>query len=160
MNGFFYTSATGRIATIMIGVEILLPYLLRGTRLSVALGLVQAYSTAYLQRMWPHYWAGYLLLGLSFVHAWIPMSAGRMPRTSMTGLWLATFALALLFVQLLLGLALQGGDEARRLLRVAHFWTMLAVSALVGAHLYLNSSFFLIRGWRAQSWMFPRSFLL
>src|ERR1700675_1301560 len=135
MNVFFYTSASGRIATILIGVEVLLPYLLRRTRLSTSLGLVQTYSSAYLQRMWPHYWAGYLLLVLSFVHAWIPMSAGRMPRTSMTGLWLATFALGLLFVQLLLGFALQGRTEARRSLRVAHFWTMLAVSALVVAHL-------------------------
>jgi len=160
MNIFFYASASGRIATILLGVEILLPYLLRGTRMSKALGLAQTMSNGYAQRMWPHYWEGYLLLILSFVHAWIPMSAGHMPRTSLTGLWLATSALVLLFFQLLLGLALRSGSEARRFLRAAHFWTMLAVSVLVLSHLWINSSIFSINGLRSNSWLLPRSFIL
>ena len=142
MNAFFYTSVSGRIATILIGVEILLPYLLRRTRLTVSLGIVQASAKGYLRRMWPHYWAGYLLLILSFVHAWVPMPAGRLPRTSIIGLWLGTIALALLFLQLLLGLALQRANETRRFLRVAHFWTMLVVCMLVLSHLWMNGSIF------------------
>ena len=160
MNSFFYTSATGRIALILIGLEILLPYLLRRTHLSESLGIAQSYTRPYLQRMWPHYWAGYLLLILSLAHAWIPMAAGRMPTTSLTGLWLATLALALLFFQLFLGLTLQTAGETRRFLRVAHFWTMLVVSVPVLAHVYLNSSLILMRTVRLGSWLFPRSFIL
>ncbi len=110
-------------------------------------------------RMWPHDWAGYLLLILSLAHAWIPMAAGRMPTTSLTDLWLATLALALLFFQLL-GLPLQTAGETRRFLRVAHFWTMLVFSVLVLAHVYLNSSLILMRTVRLGSWLFPRSFIL
>lgn len=160
MNSFFYTSTTGRIATILTAVEILLPYLLRRTRLSKSLGIAQGYAAPYLKRMWPHYWAGYLLLALSFVHAWIPMSAGRMPVTSPSGLWLATIALALLFLQIFLGLLLQRAGEARRFLRAAHFWIMLVVCALVFAHLWMNSSLFAIGRMYSDSWSIPRSIVL
>lgn len=159
MSSFFYASATGRIALILVGLEILLPYLLRRTRLSGSLGIAQGYTKPYLQRMWPHYWTGYLLLILSLAHAWIPMAAGRMPTTNLTGLWLATLALALLFFQLFLGLTLKIAGETRRFLRVAHFWTMLLVSVLVLAHLFLNSSLFLMRAARLDSWLFARSFV-
>jgi hypothetical protein len=141
MNSFFYTSASGWLATILIGVEIMLPYLLRRTRLSESLGIAQEHQRPYLQRMWPHYWAGYLLLGLAFFHAWIPMASGRMPKTSLTGLWLATFALGLLFLQILIGLTLRSG-VSRGFLRAVHFWTMLGIGVLVLSHVWLNRSLF------------------
>jgi hypothetical protein len=160
MNSFFYTSATGWIASILIGVEALLPYLLRRTHLSERLGLAPDRERPYLQRMWPHYWAGYLLAALAFGHAWIPMSAGHMPRTSLAGLWLATLALGLVFLQLLFGLFLQKAQETRRILRVAHFWTMLLISMLVLLHLGLNSSLFSGGGLLSHFWYFLQSLFL
>jgi len=140
VNSFFYTSASAWFASILIGVEILLPYLLRRTRLSEALGVAQGYVKPYLQRMWPHYWAGYLLLLLSFVHASIAMNAGYMKRANRMGLWFATGALGLLFLQAALGLVLQDPKlEARRLVRRWHFWTMLAIAVAVAIHIWLNA---------------------
>ena len=139
MNSFFYTASSGWLACLLIAVGIALPYLLRRTPLTKKLGLAQNSSLPYLRRMWPHYWVGYLCLALSFYHAWIPMASGRIPRSSLTGLWLATFALFLLFVQLLLGLALKQPSSSRALLRKVHFWSMVGVSALVLAHIVLNS---------------------
>jgi hypothetical protein len=161
MNSFFYTSATGWMATILIGVEVLLPYLLRRTRLSERLGIAQDQEKPYLQRMWPHYWAGYLLAALALAHAWIPMSAaGSMPRTNRTGLWVATLALGLVFLQVLFGLFLQQAREKRRILRVTHFWTMSLISALVLLHLMLNGSLFTSANSYPHAWLFLRSFVL
>ena len=160
MNSFYYPSASGRIATILVGVAILLPYLLRRTRLSESLGLAQARAKPYLQRMRPHYWAGYLALGFSLMHAWIPMSAGRMPSASLTGLWLATLALCLLFFQLLLGLALRDAGPQRPLLRAIHFWSMLFIAGLVFSHVWLNSDLLFINSLHSKSWIFIHSFVL
>ena len=160
MNSFFYASVTGWIAAILVGVEVLLPYLLRRTRLSERLGIAQGQEKPYLQRMWPHYWAGYLLAALAFAHAWIPMSAGHMPKTSLTGLWLATLALGLVFLQLLLGLFLQQAGETRHILRVTHFWTMLLISALILLHLGLNGTKFAGGISYPHAWLFLRSFVL
>jgi len=65
-----------------------------------------------------------------------------MPQTSMRGLWLATCALGLIFVELLLGLALRYvGPPAARVMRRMHSVLMLGISALVLSHLWLNSPF-------------------
>jgi hypothetical protein len=161
MNSFFYASATGWIATILVGVEVLLPYLLRRTLLSERLDIAQNQAKPYLQRMWPHYWAGYLLAALALAHAWIPMSAaGRMARTNLAGLWLATVALGLIFLQILFGLFLQQARETRRILRVTHFWTMLLISALVLLHMGLNGSLLVSGSSHTHTWLFLRSFVL
>jgi len=141
-------------------VEVLLPYLLRGTRLREGLGLASNQERPYLLRMWPHYWAGYLLAALAFAHAWIPMSAGRMPGTSLTGLGLATLALGLIFLQLLFGLFLQQAGETRRILRAIHFWTMLLISVLVLFHLGLNASLFSRSWFLLDYWSFLPSLFL
>ncbi len=90
-----------------------------------------------------HYALGFVLPAAALAHGWIPMASGHMPRTSMTGLWLATFALGLLFLQLLIGLAMQtlgrNGESAGRLaLRRTHFVTMLLIASLALAHMLLN----------------------
>jgi thiosulfate reductase cytochrome b subunit len=89
-----------------------------------------------------HYLLGFALPAAALWHGWIPMASGHMPRTSMTGLWLATFALGLLFLQLLIGLAVQrlcdGDGLARRSLRRIHFAAMLAIAALALSHMLLN----------------------
>ena len=73
MTYFFFTSALGWMATILIAAQIVLPYLLRPSGLSRVLGLARQRGSAYLRRLLPHYWIGYLLLVLSAAHAWIPM---------------------------------------------------------------------------------------
>ena len=109
MGSFFFTSASGWIASILLSLEILLPYLLRPTRLSGPLDLPRSYAKPYLRRLWPHYWAGYLLLALSVTHAWIPMQAsGYLKRANIFGLWFATAALSLLLLQVTLGLRSAG----------------------------------------------------
>jgi hypothetical protein len=139
MNSFFYTSASGWIAVILVGIEIALPYLLRRNWLSVRLGVAQTFGSPYLRRMSIHYWLGYLVAGLSFVHAWVPMQAGHMRRANMTGLWLATAALFLLGLQVALGLASRDSDlQGRRVVRGWHYWVMVAVVLLLTGHVWLN----------------------
>jgi len=92
-----------------------------------------------------HYWLAPLLVLGSFVHAWIPMASRHVPRTNFNGLWLATFALGLMLVQLVLGVALRSTRHGEpNLLRRAHFTLMLGITTLVLLHLWMNSP--LLRG--------------
>ena len=145
MNAFFYTTASGWVACILTVVGMLLPYLLRPGRIGQALGFAPSHDVPYLRRMWPHYWTGYLALGLSFYHAWVSMASGRPPRTSLAGLWIATFGLFLLFVQFLLGLVLQKARGPRVVLRGLHFWSMVGILVLVFVHVALNGPLPLLR---------------
>lgn len=139
MGKFFVASASGWIGAIIIGAVALLPYLLRRTRLSVRLGIALPSHQPYLRRMWPHYWLAYAATGLSFVHAWTVMGRGTMARTSGVGLYIATIALLLLFLQIALGLTLQQRTlPERKSIREWHFWIMGASIVLVGAHIWLN----------------------
>jgi len=145
MNAFFYRSASGWVACILTVVAMLLPYLLRSGRLSQALGFGPSRDVPYLRRMWPHYWTGYLALGLSFYHAWVSMAPGPLPRTSLAGLWLGTFGLLLLFVQFLLGLVLQQSRGPNAVTRGLHFWSMVGILVLVFVHVALNGPLPLLR---------------
>ena len=79
-------------------------------------------------------------MGLSTLHAWVPMQAGYMKRANMAGLWLATAALLLLVFQAVLGLALQDVKlKGRARIRSWHYWTMTAVVLCVAAHVWLNA---------------------
>jgi hypothetical protein len=140
VNSFFYTSASGWIASILIGVEMLLPYLLRRSRLSELLGMAASPGKPYLKRMRPHYWVGYVVLVLSLVHAWVPMNSGGMRRANVAGVWFATAALCVLMLQVILGLVLQDPKlRERRLVRRWHYWMMLALGFTVAVHIWLNS---------------------
>ena len=89
--------------------------------------------------MWPHYWLAYAATALSFAHAWALMSRRAMARANHLGLYLATLALSLLFLQIMLGLALQQRRlPERKAVRNWHFWTMAGVVILVAAHIWLN----------------------
>src|ERR1035438_181214 len=135
MSSFFLTSATGRVAVILFGLDILIPYILRRSRLSRGLGLGQGHSSKYLHRMWPHHWCGYLLLVFSTGHAWISMQLGNMTRMNMSGLLFATIAVGLLILQVALGLLLKDRQlQTRKLIRRWHYWTMLALIAPGAAH--------------------------
>jgi hypothetical protein len=119
---FAWTASTGWLAALLLAAGIGVPYLAgRGARL------------------WPHYWLGFIVFGAALVHAWIPMSAGRIAGYDQSGLWLATAALGLMLWQLGLGLTLRAtrGPE-RTSLRRTHFWTMLGIVVLVIAHVLRN----------------------
>jgi hypothetical protein len=138
VGSYFLGSATGRIAVILIAVDILLPYILRHTRLSRALGLAHDHRSTYLHRMWPHYWCGYSLVLFSLLHAWISMQARNVSEMNQTGLLFAAAGTALLLFQMVLGLLLQGGLRKRKLTRLWHYWIMLAIVLTVAAHIWLN----------------------
>lgn len=126
------TSFTGWLTAFLIALQIAWPYLLRSGTKPLSLS-----ASSFTMR--PHFWLGYALPGLAFVHAWIPMASGHMPKTSMTGLWLATYALGLILLQALLGIATRvTRGLARNVLRRVHFAVMFGIAALIAAHLYLN----------------------
>ena len=60
----------------------------------------------------PHIVLGLILLPLTFAHAWLSMKSVSMKSANMAGLWLATAALLLLGVQVLLGTALIRPSES------------------------------------------------
>ena len=136
--GYFASSASGWAAVPLVGLEILLPYLLRRTALSTWLGLA-AYTRSYLERMWPHYWIGYLVLTLGTVHGWIAMSTVRMAGMNLTGAWFATAAWFLMLTQVALGLYLQLPGPKRTSLRAWHYWVMITVVVCLGLHIWLNA---------------------
>jgi hypothetical protein len=139
MNTVFWVNVSGWVAIILFGTEVLLAYLLRRSALSEWLGLARTFSGKALQRMRPHYVLGAMLPPLVLAHAWIPMAAGRMRGSNMIGLWLATLALLVLAVQLVVGVALANmGGSDRSSLRRAHLASMLILSGLIVAHMVLN----------------------
>lgn len=140
MNYFFFTSVLGWLASILLAAQIVLPYLLRPSRLSRWLGVARQRGSAYLRRLLPHYWIGYLLLVLTSAHAWIPMQTGYVVRANTSGLWFASLAFVLLVAQAMLGRKLQEQPlPSRSRIRGWHFWLMLALAFSVAAHVFLNA---------------------
>lgn len=132
MLSYEITSATGWLLMVLLVATIIYPFLLR----SGMLGPVQPF----LKRMRLHYWLGYSIAGIVLVHLWIPMSAGLAGRVNAIGLYLASIALLLIFVQVSLGRRLSWPKLARRrVVRRWHFWVMLVVVAFVLGHIALNS---------------------
>ena len=126
----FLAESSGWAIAALTGVTIVIPYLLRrGAR------------PGYLDRLRPHYWIGFTLAGLSFVHAGLAMSAGLTPGGAgwAVGIWVATGAMLLVIGQVSLGLGLRtpGGDDRRRRIRL-HFLTMVALVAGGLVHVVLN----------------------
>jgi len=127
------TRATGWALMVLLLATIFYPFLLR----SGLLGPVQPF----LKRMRLHYWLGYSVAGIVIIHLWIPMSAGLAGRVNATGLYLATVALILIFVQVSLGRRLSWPKlSTRRVVRRWHFWVMVGIVAFVLGHIALNSS--------------------
>jgi hypothetical protein len=137
MKTYLVSSIAGRVAVVLCAFGVLLPYLLRRNRFSVALGFSQQHAAPYLHRLWPHFWLGYLALGLSTVHAF----TAAMARANSTGVWAATAAWLLLMLEVMLGLSLQNVQLAgRKSVRRLHFWNMVAFVVLLTAHLWLNGA--------------------
>ena len=148
-----HTEWTGWLVAVILGVQIALPFLLRrvpktAASPGVSPGTIPQAKQAPAKQVpgnsmrW-HYLLGFVLPAVALAHGWIPMASGHMPRTNIAGLWLATFALALMFLQLLIGLATQqvsgrGNVVAQTVLRRVHFVAMLAIAALALSHMLLN----------------------
>ena len=138
MTTYTVSVVSGRVAVILCGFTILLPYVLRRNQLSQILGLGQENASPYLHRLRPHFWLGYLILAFSIVHAGTVMAA--MSRANQAGIWTATVALFLLMLEAMLGLFLKEVHASGRIfLRRLHFWNMATVVTLLAAHLWLNT---------------------
>jgi len=130
MNNYLQTALSGWAGVFLFGAGLALPYLLRR---------VPGAQTPYLQRMWPHYWLGYLVFTISFFHSWFAMSSGNMHGINIPGVWIATLALLVLLWQIAVGLLLRDPTQSnRRTLRRVHFWTMSLAATLIVAHIALN----------------------
>jgi hypothetical protein len=137
MAPFDTTRVLGWLSVILLGTIVAIPYM-SASRSHAGSG--QSSVRSPVRRMAFHYWLAPLLPLGSLVHAWIPMASHHMPRTNFNGLWLATFALGLMLVQLVMGVALRSAPHgAPNLLRRAHFTLMLGITALVLLHLWINS---------------------
>jgi hypothetical protein len=138
---FTPTALWGWIGFALLGLVVAIPYIRRNAVSATA--SANSAPRPYLAALSLHYWLAPAVLAISFLHAWIPMASGHMPHTSMRGLWLATYALGLMFLQLLLGLALRYADpRGAQTLRRVHFVFMVGIAALVLSHLWLNGPFF------------------
>jgi hypothetical protein len=88
-------------------------------------------------REW-HIVLGVILLPVTFAHAWLAMKMVPMKFASAVGLRLATAALLLLGVQLLLGTALVRPSGSSRSVRKVHLAVGLGVVSLAGMHVLLT----------------------
>lgn len=133
MNEYLETALNGWAGVMLFGAGLMLPYLLRS---------VPGAKAPYLQRMWPHYWLGYLALLVSSVHAWLAMRRGNIRGINSSGVWIATFGLLLMLWQIAVGFMLRDPIQSnRRQLRRIHFWTMALVAGFIVAHIALNRPF-------------------
>jgi hypothetical protein len=131
-----FTRSSGWVLVVLLATTITLPYLLRGA-VPASKGRP---APDFLQRLRPHFWLGYAILGLVFAHAWVAMSAGGAGRADLAGLFLATGALVLVVVQVAVGLNLRDLHRpGRRKLRRAHFWVMVGIATLAIGHIALDS---------------------
>jgi hypothetical protein len=139
MIRFLLVSATGWVAVLAIGIETALPYILREALRNQAArasaGSLPVRLPRLRARLWPHYWLGYALLALVLVHTSFVMGAA-MGRADPIGIWAATLALSLIFLQLAIGLILKSEASNQLQVRRWHFWSMIAMVGLVLTHLF------------------------
>jgi hypothetical protein len=132
MLAYTITSATGWVLIVLLIATIIYPFLLRNG----LLGPVQPF----LKRMRLHYWLGYSIAVIVLVHLLIPMTAALAGRVNPVGLYLATIALILIFVQVSLGRRLSWPKlPIRRVVRRWHFGVMVGIVVFVLGHIALNS---------------------
>jgi len=130
MNDYLQTAFSGWAGVMLFGSGLAMPYLLRR---------MPKTKLPYLQRMWPHYWLGYLAFFVSFAHAWFAMRGGNMRGINSAGVWIATVALLVILWQIAVGLMLKNPTQSSRVaLRRLHFWTMALVAGLIVLHIALN----------------------
>jgi hypothetical protein len=146
MMQFIVAVVTGWLAVLGIGVEASLPYLLRkipgkvlrNTTLPPSVPSSHERSLDLQSGMRPHYWLGYALLALILAHTSFVMGPA-MGRSDSLGIWAATVALCLVFLQIGLGLILKSGAANQRQVRSWHFWSMMCLIGSVLTHVLRNS---------------------
>jgi hypothetical protein len=127
-------SWSGWILVLLLPVTIALPFLSRPARRVLT-------GTALRQRLRPHYWLGYVIAAVVVVHAGVSTGTGVALRADALGVYLATGALLLVFVQVFLGLLLREPSLRRRtVVRRRHAWVMAGIVALALGHIVLNSA--------------------
>lgn len=137
---FLLSMALGWIGVVLLIAEVALPYLSRPNALARALGVAGAFTGALADRMRPHAWLGYAIVGLSGVHAIVGLRGG-LRSADAAGLWFAAAAFALLCAQWLLGSRLmRRALENRQRLRRWHFGAMVGACAAIFAHAFLNGA--------------------
>ena len=137
MSTVFLTSLSGWIQIPLFGAIVPLPYLLRGKAFRTA----GVRAGPFLERMRLHYWIGFAIAALAFVHATVPMTSGPVRGANITGLYLATGALFLVLIQVFLGISLRNPRlPDRRTVRRWHFWIMAAMASAGLVHIWLNSA--------------------
>ena len=85
-----------------------------------------------------HIALGVVVLPVTFVHAWLSMKAVPMKFAHAIGLRLATMALLLVGVQLLLGAILIRPSRSSQSLRRLHLVVGFAIVSLAGVHVLLT----------------------
>jgi uncharacterized membrane protein len=92
-------------------------------------------------RMGLHERLGFGIAALAVAHALIATGSGVALRAGAAGIYLATGALALVFVQVFLGLLLREPSLRRRpTVRRRHVWGMIGLVMLALGHIVLNST--------------------
>ena len=127
MGAFLVTSISGFFAAYLVLYTAALPTLLR--RLRPAGG-----------GMTLHYCIGYLIFGVLLLHMFVSMQAGMARGADLMGLNLATAALFLVMLQVMLGTTLMAGGPKARPLRWLHLGLMLGIAALAALHVVRNSA--------------------
>ena len=136
MGAFIVTSISGFFAAFLVLYTAALPYLLR--RLRPVTGV---------RGMTLHYCIGYLIFGVLLLHMFVSMQAGMARGADLTGLNLATGALFLVMLQVMLGTTLMAGGVKARGLKAIHFSLMLGILVLSALHVARNSA--LLHGFMA-----------
>jgi len=128
-TGLAFGQISGWALMALLLVNILLPYWFR-KRID---------GVAFLKRMRLHFWIGYTLPALIFVHLWIPMVARVLRPEDKWGLYLATAGYGVLILQAIIGSFLRKatGRNYNALLRV-HFYVLMIALPLILSHVFLN----------------------
>jgi hypothetical protein len=136
----YLSVASAWLIWVLVAAAIVIPYLVRPTRIARSLGLIGAWSGAKLARMRPHMWLGCAIAGVIVAHALLALRAGGFSQVGRAGIWFAMIALALAFGQLVIGIALAQEICAQRsLLRRAHFAAMIGLVVTALGHTLLNA---------------------
>ncbi len=134
MTAFLVTSISGFFTAFLVGFTVCLPYFMRR----------RAAQSGQVPRLGLHYCVGYTIVAVLLLHMFVSMQAGMAKGTSLTGLNIATVALLLVVIQVLMGITLMNTKDRPRRLRAWHFLVMTGIVALAAIHVVLNSV--LLRG--------------